>query len=124
MSDDTRYSITRKPTPRVTREELEKARAAAGEPELEELALVEPGAPIELPRRVASGSRPGLPIPGGTQPGIGGPRNSALKVEYGDVELLIEHRGDDVSIVIPGALRLTAPRSQAMALVAALMKRP
>jgi len=27
VSDDTRYIITRKPTPRVTREELEKARA-------------------------------------------------------------------------------------------------
>lgn len=67
---------------------------------------------------MASGSRPGLPVPGG------GARTNALKVEYGDVELLVEHRGDDVSIVIPGALRLTAPRAQAMALVAALMKRP
>jgi hypothetical protein len=47
-----------------------------------------------------------------------------VKVEFGDVELLIEHQLDEVSIVIPGALRLTAPRAQAMALVAALMKRP
>ncbi|HUQ02532.1 MAG TPA: hypothetical protein VM261_08565 [Kofleriaceae bacterium] len=74
---------------------------------------------IELPRRMASGSRPGLPVPNSPTG-----RSAALKVEYGDVELLVEHRGDDVSIVIPGALRLTAPRSQAMALVAALMKRP
>ena len=74
---------------------------------------------IELPRRMAGGSRPGMPVPGSPTG-----RPTALKVEYGDVELLVEHRGDDVSIVIPGALRLTAPRSQAMALVAALMKRP
>jgi hypothetical protein len=76
---------------------------------------------IELPRRMiaAQGSRPGLPVQN-----LGGRAQAALKVEYGDVELLVEHRGDEVSIVIPGALRLTAPRSQAMALVAALMKRP
>jgi hypothetical protein len=125
VSDDTRYSITRKPTPRVTREELERARAAAGTPAEAEPSLVPvttSSPTIELPRRMAGGSRPGLPVPSGTQSGA--PRTQALKVEYGDVELLIEHRGDDVSIVIPGALRLTAPRSQAMALVAALMKRP
>jgi hypothetical protein len=124
VSDDTRYSITRKPTPRVTREELEKARAAAAAP-----AEAGPGTPvtnssptIELPRRMiaAQGSRPGLPV----QNLAGARAQAALKVEYGDVELLVEHRGDEVSIVIPGALRLTAPRSQAMALVAALMKRP
>jgi hypothetical protein len=109
----------------VTRDELEKARAAAGAPVVDEASAEANSLPaIDPPQRAASGSRPGLPIPGGTQPGIGGPRNSALRVEYGDVELLVEHRGDDVSIVIPGALRLTAPRSQAMALVAALMKRP
>ena len=104
---------------------MEKARAAAGEQALDEPSEVTTSSPtIELPRRMANGSRPGLPVPGGTQPGIGGAaRTTALKVEYGDVELLVEHRGDDVSIVIPGALRLTAPRSQAMALVAALMKR-
>lgn len=124
MSDDTRYSITRKPTPRVTREELERARAAAGETaEAQPVAVAQvamSSAPtIELPRRTPGGSRPGLPVPG-DPPG----RPAALRVEYGDVELLVEHRGDDVSIVIPGALRLTAPRAQAMALVAALMKRP
>jgi len=120
VSDDTRYIITRKPTPRVTREELEKARAAAGAP-----AEAQPAVPatsssptIELPRRMATGSRPGMSVPGGA------PRSNTLKVEFGDVELIVEHRGDDVSIVIPGALRLTAPRAQAMALVAALMKRP
>jgi hypothetical protein len=110
--------------PRVTREELEKARAAAAAQ-----AEAGPGSPvtnssptIELPRRMiaAQGSRPGLPV----QNLGGGRAQAALKVEYGDVELLVEHRGDEVSIVIPGALRLTAPRSQAMALVAALMKRP
>jgi hypothetical protein len=126
VSDDTRYSITRKPTPRVTREELEKAREAAGatavaQPVTAAVAQVAtPSSPtIELPRRMASGSRPGMPVPNSPTG-----RSTALKVEYGDVELLVEHRGDDVSIVIPGALRLTAPRSQAMALVAALMKRP
>lgn len=53
-----------------------------------------------------------------------GSRTVSVKVEFGDVELTIEHRGDEVSLVIPGALRLRAPRAQAMALVAALMKRP
>lgn len=65
------------------------------------------------------GSRPGLPVPA-----VGAGRTAAVKVEFGDVELIIEHRGDDVAIVIPGALRMKAPRAQAMALVAALMKRP
>ncbi len=129
MSDDTRYSITRKPTPRVTREELERAREAAGaSAEAQPVTAVPanvtqvatPSSPtIELPRRMANGSRPGMPVPNAPTG-----RSAALKVEYGDVELLVEHRGDDVSIVIPGALRLTAPRAQAMALVAALMKRP
>lgn len=82
--------------------------------------------PISLPEpelaqgsQLAYGSRPALRVSE-----LAGPKQLAVRVEFGDVELTIEHRGDEVSLVIPGALRLRAPRSQAMALVAALMKRP
>jgi hypothetical protein len=81
--------------------------------------------PLPLPSiqddepRIALGSQPGLPVPL-----IDANRTAAVKVEFGDFHLIIEQRGDEVAIVIPGALRLNAPRAQAMALVAALMKRP
>lgn len=80
------------------------------------IALPDEGMP-EIPP-LAYGSRPAMRV---TE--VTGPKVLTVKVEFGDVELTIEHRGDEVSLVIPGALRLRAPRAQAMALVAALMKR-
>lgn len=110
VSDGSRYSITRKPAPRVREAEAPSAPRVTAE--------VLP--PIELPEpQLAQGSRPALKVAE-----LAGPRVLSVRVEFGDVELTIEHRGDEVSLVIPGALRLRAPRSQAMALVAALMKRP
>jgi hypothetical protein len=114
VSDSTRYSITRKGQPRVSREELDRSRKAAE---------VEPLVPSLETSRLAQGSRPSMDVPT-MQRALQGLPGTQVKVEFGDVELIIEHRLDEVSIILPGALRLTAPRAQAMALVAALMKRP
>ena len=75
--------------------------------------------PPEAEPQFAHGSQPVLVIPE-----ISASRTATVKVVFGDLELTIEHRGNDVAIVIPGALRLTAPRAHAMALIAALIKRP
>lgn len=104
VSDGTRYSITRKPRPTPARPDGLGAQAA----------------PVESPPRLAEGSQTAmLPPPLAVAPGP-----AVVKVQFGDVELVVEHRGDDVSLVLPGALRMTAPRAHAMALIAALMKRP
>lgn len=73
--------------------------------------------------QLAYGSRPAFRVSEASVAAAAA-KTVSVKVEFGDVELTIEHRGDEVQLVIPGALRLRAPRAQAMALVAALMKRP
>ncbi len=118
--DDTRYSITRKPQPRVTRAQVEAAREAAL---ASRAAQVRPlplqAQPEPPPLELAQGSQVAL-----RSPEVPASRAATLEVEFGPVALTVEHLGDEVSIVIPGALRLTAPRAHAMALIAALMKRP
>ncbi len=120
--DDTRYSITRKPQPRVTRAQVEAAREAAlasRAAQVRPLPLQAPPEPEPPPLELAQGSQVAL-----RSPEVPASRGVAMKVEFGPVALTVEHLGDEVSIVIPGALRLTAPRAHAMALIAALMKRP
>jgi len=124
VSDDSRYSITRRPAPRVKADSVEPPRPAAVVPTTTTVAPRASTAPttvedIELPPAFAAGSRTSL-----RPPELTAVRALNVAVEFGDVELIVEHRGDDVSIVIPGALRMSAPRAQAMALIAALMKRP
>ena len=118
VSDGSRYSITRKPAPRIKAPEAPGGDAARTSAEvLPPIALPDELMP-EIPP-LAYGSRPAMRV----NETPTGAKVLSVKVEFGDVELTIEHRGDEVSLVIPGALRLRAPRGQAMALVAALMKR-
>lgn len=42
---------------------------------------------------------------------------------FGDVEILIEHRGDEVTLIIPGAAPLVGTRTQVIALIAGLLGR-
>jgi hypothetical protein len=117
VSDGSKYSITKRPAPRIRApEKVEQPRTPAEV--LPPIALPDP----EPTPTFAYGSRPALRVNDLAAAAAG--RSLSVKVEFGDVELTIEHRGDEVSLVIPGALRLRAPRAQAMALVAALMKRP
>jgi hypothetical protein len=117
VSDGSRYSITRKPGPRMKTPEASGGETARTPAEvLPTIARPDEAMP-EIPP-LAYGSRPAVRVHEAA-----GPKVLSVKVEFGDLELTIEHRGDEVSLVIPGALRLRAPRAQAMALVAALMKR-
>jgi hypothetical protein len=118
VSDGSRYSITRRPAPRIKAPDAPVAQPRTPAEVLPPIALPDP----EPPSTVAYGSRPALRV--SELSAQANARTLSVKVEFGDVELTIEHRGDEVSLVIPGALRLRAPRAQAMALVAALMKRP
>jgi hypothetical protein len=71
-----------------------------------------------------AGTHPGLPpeLPRAAPP----PRTPDLvqKRRFGNVEVTIEHRGDEVSLVIPGVVRLVGSRADALAMIEALAKSP
>ncbi len=77
---------------------------------------------------------PVVVLPAGTQPGIAPelprsmppPRPADLveKRRFGNVDLTIEHRGDEVTIIVPGVVRLVGSRGDALAMIEALAKSP
>lgn len=80
---------------------------------------------------------PVVVLPAGTHPGIGAvpgelprsmppprPPDLVEKRRFGNVELTIEHRGDEVTIVVPGVVRLVGSRGDALAMIEALAKSP
>lgn len=88
--------------------------------------------------RVTERDLPVVVLPAGTQPGVapGGldalprsappPRPADLteRRRFGNVDLTIEHRGDEVTIIIPGVVRLVGSRGDALAMIEALAKSP
>jgi hypothetical protein len=80
--------------------------------------------------RVTERDMPVVVVPAGTQPEMPryapAPRAPDLveKRRFGNVEVTIEHRGDEVAIVVPGVVRLTGSRSDAMAMIEALARTP
>ena len=88
--------------------------------------------------RVTERDLPVVVLPAGTQPGIGAgspgelprsvppPRAPDLveRRRFGKVDLTIEHRGDEVTIVVPGVLRLVGSRGDALSMIEALAKSP
>jgi hypothetical protein len=80
--------------------------------------------------RVTERDLPVVVVPAGTQPEIPryapAPRPADLvdKRRFGNVEVTIEHRGDEISIVIPGVVRLTGTRADALSMIEALARTP
>jgi hypothetical protein len=84
--------------------------------------------------RVTERDLPVVVMPAGTHPGVPPelpraappPRTADLvqKRRFGNVEVTIEHRGDEVSLVIPGVVRLVGSRADALAMIEALAKSP
>ncbi|HUQ06963.1 MAG TPA: hypothetical protein VM261_30940 [Kofleriaceae bacterium] len=87
--------------------------------------------------RVTERDLPVVVLPAGTHPGIGAvpgelprsmppprPPDLVEKRRFGNVELTIEHRGDEVTIVVPGVVRLVGSRGDALAMIEALAKSP
>ena len=69
-------------------------------------------------------------VPAGTQPEVPrlnpAPRPPDLvdKRRFGAVELTIEYRGDEITIVVPGVVRLTGTRADALSMIEALARTP
>jgi hypothetical protein len=43
---------------------------------------------------------------------------------FGGFEVVVEHRGDEVTVILPGAMRLVGSRDEAVDLIRALLGRP
>ncbi len=86
----------------------------------------------EKDHRVTERDLPVVVVPAGTQPGNVLPRSApaprppdlAERRRFGNVEVTIEHRGDEVSIIVPGVVRLVGSRADALAMIEALAKSP
>lgn len=88
--------------------------------------------------RVTERDLPVVVLPAGTHPGVspGGvdalpratppprPADMVERRRFGNVDLTIEHRGDEVTIVVPGVVRLVGTRADALAMIEALAKSP
>lgn len=88
--------------------------------------------------RVTERDLPVVVMPAGTHPGVPAgapgelprsappprPPDLVQKRRFGNVEVSIEHRGDEVSLVIPGVVRLVGSRADALAMIEALAKSP
>ncbi len=80
--------------------------------------------------RVTERDLPVVVVPAGTQPQLARaappprPADVVERRRFGNVEVTIEHRGDEVSIIIPGVLRLAGSRADALAMIEALARSP
>lgn len=88
--------------------------------------------------RVTERDLPVVVLPQGTHPGVAPGGTDALprstppprppdlteRRRFGHVDLTIEHRGDEVTIVVPGVVRLVGSRSDALSMIEALAKSP
>lgn len=80
--------------------------------------------------RVTERDLPVVVMPAGTQPEVPRyapaprPADFVDKRRFGNVELQIEHRGDEITIVIPGVVRLTGSRADALGMIEALARMP
>lgn len=80
--------------------------------------------------RVTERDMPVVVVPAGTQPEVPrlnpAPRPPDLidKRRFGGVELTIEYRGDEITIVVPGVVRLTGTRADALSMIEALARTP
>lgn len=134
--DDSRYRVTRRTREGLSRDTLRDVvppteMAAPTEAELElDLELATPSKP---PKPImAVGSQGGIArvnateVPDPTAKRVQDPPAVPLYVEkrsFGGYEIVIQHRGNEVTFILPGALRLVGTHDEAMALVRALIGR-
>ena len=102
MADDSRYHVRR-----GSRERIVDVVAGSRPP----------------PARFAEGSDPQLqPPPGGDELGdLAAPRD-AVPVRFGAEAVVIEHHGDRVTLILPGAIRVVGSVDDARRLAAALLR--
>lgn len=84
--------------------------------------------------RVTERDLPVVVLPAGTQPGVSRelpstapplrPPDLSERRRFGQVDITIEHRGDEVAIIVPGVVRLVGSRADAVAMIEALAKTP
>lgn len=84
--------------------------------------------------RVTERDLPVVVLPAGTNPGVAPelprsappprPPDLVERRRFGNVDITIEHRGDEVSIIVPGVVRLVGTRAQALSMIEALAKSP
>lgn len=79
--------------------------------------------------RVTERELPVVVVPGGGRglPSAAPPPRPPDLIErrrFGNVELIVEHRGDEVTIVVPGVVRLVGTRADALGMIDALAKSP
>lgn len=80
--------------------------------------------------RVTERDLPVVVMPAGTQPEVPRytpatrPADLVEKRKFGNVEVQIEHRGNEITIVIPGVVRLTGTRADALGMIEALARTP
>lgn len=116
MSDDRTYRLVRRKPGGTGAEGAIRDAFAAKDDRVTERDLpvvVKPaGTGTELPRFI--------PAATGTQR----PPDLVEKRRFGNVEVTIEHRGDEISIVVPGVVRLSGSRADALAMIEALARTP
>jgi len=75
------------------------------------------------PRRFAEGSDPALAPPRATDElGDLAPPRDVVPVRFGAEAVVIEHQGDRVTLVLPGAIRVVGTVEDARRLAAALLR--
>ena len=74
------------------------------------------------PARLAEGSDSAISPPTGDELGDLAPPRDAVPVRFGAEAVVIEHQGDRVTLVLPGAIRVTGTIEEALRLAAALLR--
>ena len=121
MSDDRTYRLIRRRPGGTGSENAIRDAFAAKENRVTERDL-----PVVV---LPAGTHPGVAAAGTTSelPRMAPPPRPADLVErrrFGNVELTIEHRGDEIAIIVPGVVRLVGTRGDALAMIEALAKSP
>jgi len=132
--DDTRYRVSRRTPNRPSRDTLRDV-----VPPIDLAAPREEPDPLSTPAAFPGGSRAGVARLAPPPPGL---RDAASDVEtdvvleiaepglvvehrmFGGHELVVQHRGDEVTVILPGAVRLVGTRDEAIDLVRALLSKP
>ena len=135
--DDTRYRVTRRTRPPPNRNTLRDVVMPT------DLAAPRDAAPATLPPTTpstgvfAAGSRAGIPrVPVPPPPPLAHGSDPEIDLEiaepqlleerrmFGGHEVVVQHRGDEVTFILPGAVRLVGNRNEALDLVRAFLARP
>lgn len=84
-----------------------------------EVAIRTPAAPA-APESFPLGSEPEIPV----IPPLAVPEAGACRIRFGDAAVIVERKGDVVTLVLPGGVRIAGDAGDAAQLAAALSVRP